>query len=142
MSDDPPPITLRGRPAFTATWQLIISGVAVVIAVTGSIVALMVNINTLSNAAVNLSSRVLTLESRTIADQDREVGRTVQIAGMQRDLIAVETQFCAEEELRNLMHATDLRLLAVLWSKSMGTEIQIANTYYPRIAWCQVEMMK
>lgn len=48
-------------------------------------------------------------------------------------LIEIETQFCAQDIVRNLMHANDLRNLSVLWQKQFGESYPIGNAYYPTI---------
>jgi hypothetical protein len=48
-------------------------------------------------------------------------------------LIEVETQFCAQDIVRNLMHANDLRNISILWEKEFGSPYPISNTYYPTI---------
>jgi hypothetical protein len=45
----------------------------------------------------------------------------------------IETQFCAQDIVRNLMHATDLRTSSMLWEKTFGTKMPTDNTYYPTI---------
>lgn len=45
----------------------------------------------------------------------------------------IETQFCAQDIVRNLMHANDLRNLSILWEKQFGTPYPISNAYYPTI---------
>jgi hypothetical protein len=45
----------------------------------------------------------------------------------------IETQFCAQDIVRNLMHANDLRNLSVLWEKQFGSPYPTNNAYYPMI---------
>lgn len=52
-----------------------------------------------------------------------------------RDLREVETQFCAADIIRNLMHASDLRTTSELWQKIYGHPFPTDNAYYPQI--CQ-----
>lgn len=59
----------------------------------------------------------------------------VSLAEMRQSLKEVETQFCASDDVRNLMHAHDLRLTALLWKKTFGTDYPIGDAYYPKI--CQ-----
>lgn len=55
-------------------------------------------------------------------------------AGLKASLVEVETQFCASDQIRNLMHANDLRVQSVLWQHagSLG-DYPTANAYYPSI---------
>ena len=48
-------------------------------------------------------------------------------------LAEIETQFCASDSTRNLMHANDLRNIAVLWEKEFDRPYPITNAYYPTI---------
>lgn len=48
-------------------------------------------------------------------------------------LIEIETQFCASDTARNLMHANDLRLYAVIYEKVFSAQYPIGNAYYPQI---------
>lgn len=52
-------------------------------------------------------------------------------------LIEIETQFCSQDNIRNLTHAADLRLMAMLWKKTFGDELPTANAFYARIGRCQ-----
>jgi hypothetical protein len=45
----------------------------------------------------------------------------------------IETQFCASDMVRNLMHANDLRQVSLLWEKEFGTPYPTNNAYYPMI---------
>lgn len=47
-------------------------------------------------------------------------------------LVEVETQICAVDDTRNLSHASDLRLFALILKK-MGEDYPIGDAYYPRI---------
>jgi hypothetical protein len=48
-------------------------------------------------------------------------------------LLEIETQFCAADMARNLMHASDLRNYAVLYQRVFGVEYPTSNAYYPTI---------
>ena len=49
-------------------------------------------------------------------------------------LIEIETQFCAADIMRNLMHAHDMRVQSLLWDKSFeGSKMPTDNAYYPVI---------
>lgn len=51
-------------------------------------------------------------------------------------LVEIETQFCGQDNLRSQIHANDLRVQAMLWSKVFGTEMPIANAFYARVGRC------
>jgi hypothetical protein len=45
----------------------------------------------------------------------------------------VETQFCAQDIVRNLMHANDLREIAMMWQKLFDQRFPTDNAFYPTI---------
>jgi hypothetical protein len=60
--------------------------------------------------------------------------RRQQFAVMEARLVEVETQFCASDIVRNLMHATDMRLISLLWRKAFpDTLLPTDNSYYPMV---------
>lgn len=61
------------------------------------------------------------------------VSADATIKAMQRDLNELETEICAEDDLRNLMHAAELRDLAMLYEKIEGRSYQIGNAFYPQV---------
>lgn len=78
-----------------------------------------------------LNERVRSLETAVTADAGE---RRAQYGVMSAKLIEVETQFCASDVVRNLMHAADLRLFAMLWHKAFpDTTLPTDNAYYPKI---------
>jgi hypothetical protein len=82
----------------------------------------------------NTAADVVSLRQRIVALERQQ--SDVHIAALRRDLVEVETQFCAEDAMRNLMHANDLRNMSVLWQKTMGTDYPVGNAYYPAIGRC------
>ncbi len=45
----------------------------------------------------------------------------------------IDTQFCSQDIVRNLMHANDLRNLSIIWQKEFGSPYPTDNAYYPTI---------
>jgi hypothetical protein len=65
-----------------------------------------------------LNDRVHELEAEAIASRSA--------------LIEIETQFCATDTVRNLMHANDMRLFSILWHKAfINSLLPTDNTFYP-----------
>jgi LmbE family N-acetylglucosaminyl deacetylase len=80
------------------------------------------------------SAAIARLELRN--DRIEEVLRDAQSkVGQQTDaLTEIETQFCASDIVRNLMHANDMRTIALLWQKTFpGSVMPTDNAYYPTI---------
>jgi hypothetical protein len=60
--------------------------------------------------------------------------RDAQIAQLRSALVEIETQFCASDSVRNLMHAQDLRYFAMLWHKVFrDSDLTTDQAYYPVI---------
>jgi hypothetical protein len=58
----------------------------------------------------------------------------LRLAEMERDLNEIETQFCAADQIRNLMHANSMRIEALLYEKTFpGSHLPTDNAYYPTI---------
>ncbi len=57
-----------------------------------------------------------------------------RLSAQEMALKEIETQFCSEDIVRNLMHANDMRIQSMLWTKSFaGTALPTDNAYYPTI---------
>lgn len=56
-----------------------------------------------------------------------------RLTRMETALSEIETQFCAQDIVRNLMHANDMRQMSILWEKQFGLPYPIGNAYYPTI---------
>jgi len=80
---------------------------------------------------VQLNDRLRSLENN-LASSSAE--RRSQYAVMQSKLVEIETQFCASDIVRNLMHAQDMRTDALLWAKTNpGETMPTDNSFYPMI---------
>ncbi len=57
-----------------------------------------------------------------------------RLSGQEMALNEIETQFCGEDIVRNLMHANDMRVQSMLWAKTFpGSILPTDNSYYPNI---------
>src|SRR5438552_463748 len=70
---------------------------------------------------------------RQAATEERLSALTDRMTRQEVALNEIETQFCAEDTVRNLMHAGDMRNFALVWEKTFGTIYPTANAYYPNI---------
>lgn len=104
-----------------------------------------------------MNARIRTLETEspsgkaTAADVSNLKTMTAQLTdrlqeirgrqlGMTAALTEVETQFCNGDYVRNLMHANELRIISLLWSKAYpGERYPTDNSYYPKIGKCGSE---
>jgi hypothetical protein len=80
-----------------------------------------------------LSSRLINLESLSAQLLDRNTINQNEIVSLTSDLREIETQFCASDIIRNLMHANDLRTMSVLWVHTFKERYPTDNAYYPQI---------
>lgn len=97
------------------------------IPVIGALASLYLMTNNAYTKAVALESKVSMLESENRTQE-------IQIRTICSALIEVETQFRSADQTRNIMHANDMRVEAMLWKKTFGVEYPTANAYYPTIA--------
>lgn len=75
-----------------------------------------------------LNGRLHTLEA---AVSTGSADRRAVTGAIQEKLLEIETQFCAGDIVRNLFHANDLRVMAMMWTKTMGGTLPTDNAYYP-----------
>lgn len=78
----------------------------------------------------HISDNLRTVEATLSAEMSDRKSRD---AALRVGLAEIETQFCASDVVRNLMHANDLRNFTMLWEKSFGTPYPISNAYYPEV---------
>jgi len=72
---------------------------------------------------------------------NRVVGLRQDQGRQDQALIEIETQFCGQDNLRNQIHAQDLRWFSMLWRKAYGEDIPTANAYYARVGRCSGQSM-
>jgi hypothetical protein len=77
-----------------------------------------------------LNERIRSLEGSVV---DNVGAQRTQFGVLDARLVEIETQFCAGDVVRNLMHANDLRLFAMLWHKSFpDVTLPTDNAFYPQ----------
>jgi hypothetical protein len=78
-----------------------------------------------------LNERMKALEAIVQTGQGE---RRLQASVMEARLTEIETQFCASDIVRNLMHANDLRMFSMLWKGVFPhAEYPIQNAFYPKV---------
>ena len=78
-----------------------------------------------------LNERIRALETSLAVNLGE---RRAQFGVIQARLVEVETQFCGNDVVRNLMHANDLRVLAILWHKAFpDSTLPTDNAFYPKV---------
>lgn len=101
--------------------------IGLMIPVVGALASLYLMTNNAYTKAVALEAKVSILESENRTQE-------IHIHTICSALIEVETQFRSADQTRNIMHANDLRVRAMLWKKTFGVEYPTNNAYYPTIA--------
>ena len=60
-----------------------------------------------------------------------------RLAETEGKLIDVQNQLCAQDTVRNVMHANDSRVIAQMWEKIFpGSNYQLGNSFYPVVGQC------
>lgn len=85
-----------------------------------------------------VAADVVNLKQNQLQTFERIQQLRQSVAAQQAALIEIETQFCGQDNLRSQIHATDLRIEAMLWAKVFGTEMPITNAFYARVGRCGV----
>lgn len=108
---------------------VIVPGIAVVTSLAGTVWWVSTMSNTVNNLlASNVALTIIVNENRSEIAKIR-----LDNAKQTKALDEIETQFCASDIVRNLMHANDMRTSAMLWEKAFGTRLPTDNAYYPRV---------
>ena len=136
------------RPSHLAVWIGLASGALILGTGIWSIVA---TFTTMSNTLTYLSTRVgelekakapatdLTTLSTKVGEIDKELDQaktkigdsTLRISTLRAQLTEIETQFCAEDIVRNQAHESNQRLQAAMFEKLFGQRLGTDNAYYP-----------
>lgn len=92
-------------------------------------------IEAVSNGYAKAAADVEALKREAGENTDRIGALRADSTRQSAALIEVETQFCAADIMRNLMHAQDMRIQSMLWAKSYdnGITYPTDNAYYPVI---------
>lgn len=120
----------------TARWQLWISAASTGILVVGSMIGLLVQIASLSYSVGDLRTRNENLEKQVASLEIAASERRLQIAKLEEHQTEIETQMRSADQVRNLMHANDLRVQSLLWEQAFKDKSHYPtdNAYYPSIA--------
>lgn len=78
-----------------------------------------------------LGGRLLSLENQYATGSADRRGKE---EAMRQKLVEVETQFCASDIVRNLIHAQNMRIESIMWSKLFpDTRMPTDNAFYPKV---------
>jgi len=116
----------------------LITAAASIVALLVALIAFFVKIANLETAVGSLQARADRIEAAMDAGTQRNSKTREDVVALQRDIIETESQLCAQDTVRNLTHAADLRVMAMLWRKAFAEEFPVSNTFYPQIGRCQM----
>lgn len=110
-------------------WGLYVSAVSAL----AIIVAAFIWVGTIANEVAQTEKEQEEMYRRLGKIEGNQSGSGLAIATLGRDEREIETQFCASDIVRNLMHANDQRDIALMWEKLYGQKYPTDNTFYPQI---------
>jgi hypothetical protein len=117
-------------------WMQWVPAIAGAFMILASVLGWFVTVTHLQDTVAIHEGRIGTLEAKADVSLRDRAQLDSSVAAIQRDLIEIETQFCESDNIRNLMHANDLRSTAMLWQKVFGEEYPTNNVFYPRVGKC------
>lgn len=108
---------------------------AAVVSVIAPIVLGSIWISNVSGNATMALARLEEIDTRLSRLLDSENRGDIDMAQVRSALTEIETQFKASDQIRNVMHADDMRWRSVIWQKVFpGTTMPTDNAYYPTIS--------
>jgi hypothetical protein len=114
--------------------QWIVTLFPLLIVVVGSMVTFFITMSTLGAQVSALGARVTSLEQNYNQMSEREMILRTNSATMGAKMSEIETQFCGEDHVRNLMHSQDLRTMSMMWNKVFpNSTLPSSDAYYPQI---------
>jgi hypothetical protein len=117
----------------TLRWQLWVSIASAIGGLVYAIVSYTVQIAELRSGINSANTQIAELQRRLDTQATAvTLNRNATIV-LETSLKEVETQFCGADVVRNIIHANDLRIQAMLWRKVFGEEYPTQNAYYPYI---------
>jgi hypothetical protein len=115
-------------------WGSFVPVIGVGSAIVGAMISFYVSSASLATQVSAQAARITSLETNYNIMAERELVLRTNNATMQAALIEIETQFCGEDDMRNLMNAAQERMLAIMWKKlNPDSEYPVANVYYPHV---------
>lgn len=126
-----------------ARWGVILSALGLAFVVGAALYGLLHRIDdqggtigAQASMITELQAKINDMGARTDRLADAYNKLLADTTGIKRDLVEVDSQLCAEDAVRNLVHANDLRDMAFLWKRVLGDPLATDNAYYPRIGRC------
>ncbi len=117
----------------TAARQLWVSIAGLSIAVFGTLAGGIWWLGGISTDVRSSKDQIAIHASQIAEIKARQQTFEVELAQLKSQQIETETQFCASDIVRNLMHANELREIAMLHNAVFHTTYPTDNAYYPTI---------
>jgi len=116
-----------------AKWQVFLTAFGGVTVVGAAIIGFLLQSGATANTVSQQATAISDMRAQIGALMGQQAQDHTELVAMREKLTEVETQFCASDIVRNLMHAADLRETAMLWHKTFGETLPTDNAYYPTI---------
>jgi hypothetical protein len=92
--------------------------------------------NTVAPTEIRMAAMSTRIDAQTATDNglaERLSELRVDTTQLKAGEIEIETQFCASDIVRNMLHAAELRVESILWKKVFGDSPPTDNAFYPQI---------
>jgi ACT domain-containing protein len=123
----------EGNGVVTAKRQLWVTTAGLAVVLVGSLIGMYVKIDAADRSAQESAAQLKEVERRMDRLSTQSDANRIDIASLKRDGLETETQLCAIEEMRNMMHVNDIRTTSVMWRKVYGSDYPAGTTYFPII---------
>ncbi len=101
--------------------------------ITGALIAFFINTNSLNGSVSSMDAHIKSLESNYNLMAEREIILRTKVGELQSALSEVETRFCGEDQVRNMMQAGNDKLFSMLWKKQYPETAFPSSSYYPQL---------
>jgi hypothetical protein len=113
------------------SWVLPTIGVLGVII--GAAVTFFVNVTSIGTRVTANEARIAALEDKQSSLSERQTIIRGNVIELSARISELETQICAQDDVRNAMQSANLRALAILWQKVGETAFPQGDAFYPQV---------
>lgn len=121
----------RGHVTFA--WPTVVTTLGTMALFMGAVITFFSQIATMNAKEEQMQTQINALTSQLAVVSEKQNGVLQSLAADAVAKVEIETQLCAADAVRNLMHANDLRTTAIIWHKLFTIPLPTDNAYYPVI---------
>lgn len=118
-------------------WQQWLVAGAAAVPISGSLLAFFIQIASIESTVAELTLKVSALEQKAADAMGERKDIQIEITDLKAKTKEIETQFCAEDTLRNEIESFHLRIDAMLWQGTFKSQMPTESAYYPVIGQCK-----